>query len=67
MLSHMRLTAGSIVGPLNAHENKTDLVKANMESQYDYGTRAGVWRIFQAFKGQRHRSDMANDQTTRCR
>lgn len=24
---------------------------ANMESQYDYGSRAGIWRIYEAFKG----------------
>jgi hypothetical protein len=22
-----------------------------MESQYDYGSRAGIWRIYEAFKG----------------
>ncbi|OCF32488.1 hypothetical protein I316_05916 [Kwoniella heveanensis BCC8398] len=27
-----------------------DRININMESQYDYGSRAGVWRIFEAFK-----------------
>jgi hypothetical protein len=29
----------------------TDANLANMESQYDYGSRAGIWRIYEAFKG----------------
>jgi hypothetical protein len=29
----------------------TDFNLANMESQYDYGSRAGIWRIYEAFKG----------------
>jgi len=33
-------------------KDKTDANKlANMESQYDYGSRAGIWRIYEAFKG----------------
>jgi hypothetical protein len=31
--------------------DKADPKLANMESQYDYGSRAGIWRIYEAFKG----------------
>lgn len=32
-------------------KDKTKSELANMESQYDYGSRAGIWRIYEAFKG----------------
>ena len=32
-------------------QGKPDAKLANMESQYDYGSRAGIWRIYEAFKG----------------
>ena len=36
-----------------------------MESQYDYGSRAGIWRIYEAFKGTKsvtlHTSYLATD------
>jgi hypothetical protein len=31
--------------------DQTDTKSANMESQYDYGSRAGIWRIYEALKG----------------
>lgn len=33
------------------HEYGSHRGTANMESQYDYGSRAGIWRIYEAFKG----------------